>query len=124
MIASQIVNVQPMTGPVGQIFSFKTRYDWLTTLNKLHPRITMTKAHYRMFLRLNDRKKSQTEFDLDKANYPYVWFFKYNDQKEYEEWCNFQFGAHGYIKGFGRFWFENARDLAAFKMRWDDYDKN
>lgn len=110
-IASQIIGVQPMTGPLSKIFTIRT----IGTIEQ--SRIIMTKAHYRIFLRLNNRRKSQTEVDLAKANYPYCWI-NYQYKKECIDWCNCQFGMGGYIIGAGRFWFENPNDLSVFKLRW------
>ena len=113
IIASQLVGVQPMTGPTGSIFAMRSR------LYK-PPRIKMTNMHYKVFLRLNNRKKSQTEDDFIKAKYHKL-RLRYDLlalMPDCLEWCDFQFGKCGYIQDAGTFWFENENDVTAFKLRW------
>jgi len=114
-IANSIIGVQPMTGPIGQIFTLKSHYSMnYTSL----PRIKMNKEQYKVFLRLNDRKKCQTENDFTKANYPGI----YMRYIESVDWCTEQFGANGYARYYNKIWFENENDLMAYKLRWTDID--
>jgi hypothetical protein len=113
LMAQQIVGVQPMTGPLTQIFN-------LRKLFAIMPRIKMTVYHYQVFLRLNNRKKSQTEEDFAKANYysqEKFWLPK-SEHSERLAWCDDQFGRYGYIQTEFRIWFENENDLIAYKLRW------
>lgn len=114
VIANQIIGVQPMTGHVGSIFS--------TNGIRLYrpPRIKMTNMHYKVFLRLNNRKKSQTADDLLKAKYPYMpfHFTVLDNATDCIEWCDQQFTKYGYILDKGVLWFENDNDVTLFKLRW------
>ncbi len=116
-IAASLVSVQPMTGPTALIFSLRASH------SHIH-RILMNKAKYKVFLRLNDRKKSQSLEDLNKTTYPKISIKQgiaiIGDQ--YIDWCNKQYGEDSFI--FYRtpyiidIWFENTNDAMLFKLRW------
>ena len=89
--------------------------------------IDMSKAHYNVFLRLNNRKKSQTEIDFKKAKYPnqsLSWTLTNQERTERKQWCDEQFGEYGYVYGTnivydcGIIWFENENDHTVYRMRW------
>ena len=113
-MAQQIIGVQPMTGPVGQIFKLRKNFATI-------PRIKMTVYHYQVFLRLNNRKKSQTAEDFKKANYysqEENWYISSSELSDRMAWCDDQFGRYGYVYDCEIIWFENENDLIAYKLRW------
>ena len=116
IIANQILSVQPMTGPVGQIFNLRNNSSKSATF------IVMNKGLYRTFLRLNDRRKYQTSADFNKAkyfSYTQHWALKYIFHDiTFKKWCDEQFGQYGYIVDGRTIWFENENDLTAFRMTW------
>jgi hypothetical protein len=114
-----LLGIQPMMGPVGKIFTLRPA--------RLSHTIVMTKAHYQVFLRLNNRKKNQTGIDFKKAKYPnqmLPWTLTTQECTDRIHWCNEQFGEYGYVydSGYvynsGLIWFENENDLIAYKFRW------
>jgi len=110
IIANSIIGVQSMIGPSGSTF-MRYRY---------YPRIKMTAMHYRVFLRLNNRKKSQTVNDFLQAKYPYVPcnFTAFDQDMDCIAWCNQQFGNSGYVFDNGILWFKNDHDCMLFTLRW------
>ena len=73
VIAQQIVGVQPMTAPAASIGELRKKYG--TKLKKLPTRrigYKMNKAQLENFLRLNDRRKTQSSEDLKAAGYSSV----------------------------------------------------
>jgi len=76
-------------------------------------------AIYNSFLRLNNRRKTQFTPDFDSAGYYGVcvsWFVPVYDMRE---WCNDQFGQHGYYSDNGiRWWFVTNDDAMLFKLVW------
>lgn len=114
IIATSIVGVSPMTGPVNQVFKMKIKYG---DLDKM--RITLKKEHFKMFLRLYNRRKFTTHNDILAANYPWVKLTDVITVFNTVEWCNSSFGECGYIfDNVNRFYFENKEDCAMFTLTW------
>jgi len=91
--------------------------EWGANGNGLH-RKALYKPHYKVFLRLNDRKTMQSTVDFKRANYPYTIFWDFNKFVAATKWCNEQYGRYGYVN-FVNFWFfENKEDLLLFELRW------
>lgn len=120
-IAAQIIGVQPMSGPAGSIFG-------LSSLGKRE--IPFTKGMYRKFLRLNDRKKTQTLDNLIKAKY-FIVYMKYAhedtliNKHEIKSWCDQQYGPQGYailesVWGPATVILENSEDQTMFLLNWGD----
>lgn len=110
VIANSIIGVQPMSGPIGMIYSMRARYVYVKN------KIQLSKQHYRKFLRLYDRRQFTYHDDILKAGY---FWCNVNDETDIVEWCNSMFGQYGYIHDSVnlRFYFENINDQTAFKMR-------
>jgi hypothetical protein len=110
IIAQSIIGVSPMTGPSGDIFKLKSLYRW-------EQRLSMTKAHYRTFLRVNDRPRSQTLQAFRAAGYPTV-YVNYGDIIRAAGWCREQFGDDGFLRFSDTLVFKDEADATLFKMRW------
>lgn len=108
IIARQIAGVQPMTGLTGQIFQTDTSH---LSRNKKRQ---MNKEHYKVFLRLNDRKKTQMREDFYRARYPWVDVDLNKNWQEMHTWCRENFGENGYLWFGERFFFENENDRTLF----------
>jgi hypothetical protein len=123
IIANDILGVQPMTGPVGQIFGQVARY---STAKSRYA--TMNKAGYKQFLRLNDRKRRQYESDFVKAKYPYhdvprdyyVRLMRADGAQSMLDWLEAMMPhSHVLFAGFQpRIYFENENDRLMFILRW------
>jgi hypothetical protein len=119
VVANDIIGVQPMTAPTGQIFSIrygsksKRKYD-----NRL--KIPLQPGHFKKFLRLYDRRKFTLHADIVAANYPWVYVNDYKKAGEAKLWCIHNLGECGYIfdMRFSRFYFENREDCAMFTLTW------
>lgn len=111
IIASQIVGVSPMTAPVDDIFKLRTIFEQ-------DARVRMTKAHYKTFLRVNDRPKTQTLLAFRAAVYPAVDLPNVSDTMEAIRWCREQFGEHGYQRIHLKFIFKDDADATVFRLRW------
>ena len=91
--------------------------EWGSIGNVLH-RKALYKQHYKVFLRLNDRKTMQSTLDFKRAKYPYTTFWDFNKFVAATKWCNEQYGIYGYVN-FVNFWFfENKEDQLLFELRW------
>ena len=91
--------------------------EWGSNGNGLH-RKALYKPHYKVFLRLNDRKTMQSTLDFKRAKYPYTTFWDFNKFVAATKWCNEQYGRYGYVN-FVNFWFfENKEDQLLFELRW------
>ena len=106
ILASQIAGVQPMTGPTGQIFGHSR--------SCMPERIRFTKDNYRHFLRLNDRKTSQTHSDIKQAGYRYQ-----TRTLKYEEigWVEETLGDR-VITFYDTIYFAYETDLTLYLLRW------
>lgn len=111
IIASQIVGVSPMTAPTADIFSMRTVFGQ-------GARIGMTKEHYKTFLRINDRPKTQPLRAFIESGYPHVILSNISDTMEAIRWCREQFGEHGYQRIHTTFIFKDGADATLFKLRW------
>ena len=111
LIANQIVGVQPMTSNSG-LGAFYAPY--VPQGFKPH-RLRFTKANYRHFLRLNDRKTSQTIRDLEQAGYRY----QICDRpiKEIAGWIKETFGDRTVIFH-ATIYFAYEEDLTLYLLRW------
>ena len=122
IIATDIIGVQPMTGPTGQIFTLRNRYGKGKYRGKRDDRlkIPLQPGHFKVFLRLYNRRKFTLHEDILAANYPWVYINSYQAAQEAQDWCKERFGKCGYIfdMRFSRFYFENREDCAMFTLSW------
>jgi hypothetical protein len=114
LLAQSIIGVQPMTS-AGSIFAGRDR-------SPAEVRVRMLKGHYRTFLRLNDRPKTQPLRTFTAAGYPTVSLPITADAIAYasgaNRWCQEQYGQHGYRRIGMTFIFRYETDAMLFKMRW------
>ena len=101
MIAHQILSVQPMTGPVGEIFSLRAMYTD-PNIEKFHKKYKFSRAKW------------------------YYCAYKFTDGQECHQWCTEHFGplSHGgdawmrWKLVSNQFRFLNEDDAILFKLRW------
>jgi len=118
IIAQQIIGVQPMTGPASSIFRLYRRYGHMRIRGKQGVR--PTPQQYNQFLRLNNRKRTQSHDELNAAGYPSV-FIDLPTGVYYDEvnvWLAEQIGADRFISINARYWFTNKQDAMLARMGW------
>jgi hypothetical protein len=102
ILAQQIIGVQPMTGPVGEIFTLRTKY-------MPKPKYNFSRAKW---------------YEADRALSSDWSFLKYN--REQYQWCVEQFGptpeepdawCRWYVIG-SRYRFRDEQDYIMFTLRW------
>lgn len=112
IIAQQLIGVQPMSPP--KIFRNSLYGRPIDDYKK-----KMTKEHYKVFLRLNDRKKYQKHEDFVKAKYPHAIWKMGNGYATIEQWCLEQYGTYNFVMLSNyRVFFENEEDRLLFILRW------
>lgn len=111
LIANDIIGVQPMMGSSAEIFGMRSRYEQ-------EIRIRMTKEHYKTFLRVNDRPKTQPLRAFTNAGYPHVDLPDVSDTIKAIGWCREQFGEHGYQRFHTTFIFKDEDDAMLFRISW------
>ena len=111
LIANQILGVQPMTSNSG-LGAFYAPY--VPQGFKPH-RLRFTKANYRHFLRLNDRKTSQTAQDLEQAGYRYQ--IRSRSIEENAGWIKETFGDRA-VTFHNMIYFAYEEDLTLYLLRW------
>lgn len=109
LMAHQLIGVQPMTGPVGEIFS--SRANWPGG------RVKMEKIHYQHFLRVYNRRSSHhpeylTSLGYQTARLPIA------NVIEAIRWCRNTLKPGSYIRSSKDFWFANDRDYTLFVLKW------
>ena len=112
LIAQSIVGVSPMIGPVFQNYTMKFKYDTF--------RINLKQGHFKVFLRLYNRRKFTTHKDILAANYHWVDLKEYSKSIPAKHWCIDNFGEYSFIfdSMYSRFYFENKEDCAMFTLTW------
>lgn len=115
MVANYLIGVQPMTAAAGQVFSLSSRYGYQS-------KVRLNKAHYRHFLRINNRRQYHTTEYLDTLNYPSVKLTRRNDSPnnamDARIWAVEHLKEGTYINSGGQFWFANERDYTLFSLKW------
>lgn len=109
VIANSIAGVQSMAD-AGGIFS-------MGYTDRFLRKIPVSKGRYNTFLRLYNRRKTQSLVDFANAGYPRVNVARMHMFKA-RDWCDEQFGKDGYVSWLDAFFFENEEDATLFKMRW------
>lgn len=108
IIASDIIGVQPMTSP----FKLASNYYWEdpTTCVEVKSEI------YNVFVRLNNRRRTQSDWDFEQAGYSHVTGLS----QEQLMWCQQQFGQFGYWKNriTHNVWFATESDYYLYIMGW------
>jgi hypothetical protein len=89
IIAHHLVGVQPMSAPTGSIFTLKARYQTTGGM------ILLTRAHFRHFLRVYNRRKSHSFNSIRDLGYPVYQILGYNQWSDVVVWCrkNLEEGA-------------------------------
>lgn len=121
IIAHDILGVSPMTGPISQVIKFRTRYGMNDYELKNTPnRMILKSGTYSKFVRLYNRRKSQSTDEIRNAGYPCSDLIrcKFSMRIEIEEWCIKNFGPVGYILINGYIFFQNDDHHMLFKLRW------
>lgn len=110
VIAHQLVGVQPMTDPIG--------------LGGLYPEIiniglvSMEKIHYQHFLRIYNRKRTQTVGTLVDAGYTKVKVSRYLGYLDARAWCSKNLKPGSWVSSTNTFCFAYDRDATLFSLRW------
>lgn len=116
IIASQIIGVSPMTGPVGNISTLRTRYG-LTT--GWEGRVVFEKEHFNHFLRVYNRRWRHHPEYLTALGYPHVKLLVPSAEKyAADQWCSEVFKPGSWVRTYADFWFANKDDATMFAMRW------
>jgi hypothetical protein len=108
VIANDILGVQNMTAPSGDIFKTRTRY----VTGRLN------NNHYQNFLRLNNRRKTQRRIDFEKAGYPSVVTTAAYYTDEWINWMKENIGQHQYFVFGNTVFFENEKLMVLYQLRW------
>lgn len=112
IIANDIIGVSPMTGPAGNIFDMHDTW-------KFSIRVTMTKVHYRHFLRVYNRRTSHLPDYISGLGYQTIRISARKDlHLEAEQWCRDTLKPGSYVRRLGNFWFAYNEDYVMFKLRW------
>jgi hypothetical protein len=113
IIAQDIIGVQPMTGAFNSIHS----QGWVLR-NGYPGRITLTKNHYRHFLRVYNRRNRHHPEYITQLGYSH---FKidYTNRQDAAVWCKQTFKPGSFIISFNDFWFAYERDAMLFSLRWN-----
>jgi hypothetical protein len=109
LLAQQIIGVQPMTGPIGQIFTAKANFQG--------GRVVLSKVHFGHFLRVYNRRKYYHPEYLTTLGYQK---FRINieDAIKAERWCRSNLKPGSYIRSMSDFWFAHDRDAMMFGLTW------
>ena len=108
IIAQQILGVQPMTAPVGQIFSSTWTLD----------HIKMQKEHFQHFLRAYNRKKYHRSDDVAALGYIMTKVSALNAVKA-KNWCKQNLKPGSFVCVNTRFCFAYERDAMMFSLTWE-----
>jgi hypothetical protein len=75
---------------------------------------------YGHFLRLNNRRCTQGDLDLEQAGYPHVCLNTPGRADQIHTWCDDQFGAHAWLRfPYSALWWFSAQDQATmFRITW------
>ena len=106
IIAHDIIGVQPLTMPKGIIFD-SIRKTVVMQRN-------MTNAQYQHFLRLNNRRRRQSVYDLLQAGYPEA---EAAFSGEVVAWCQENLPDR-HMRFGNRYFFANEKDRLIFVLRW------
>lgn len=111
---NQIMGVQPMAGSTGQIYSMRYEYTYIGA-RPVDPNI------YKYFLRLNNRRRTQSDQDFADAGYHFVHNISGKNTGYAYKWCQQQFGEWGFhypVGGKGKWWFCQPQDAMMFELTW------
>jgi hypothetical protein len=118
ILAHDLIGVQQMTGPAGQIFTMRTRYGF----NGWEGRVALTKDHFRHFLRIYNRRKHHHPEYITSLGYSHTKLSRRNDievnANNAEAWCRKTLKPGSWIYSSGDFWFAYDRDYTLFVLRW------
>lgn len=101
ILAQQIIGVQPMTYPAGNIFGLRENYD-------INYKIQTTPELYNTFVRIYNRRRKYVKVrEFIQAGYPSVYADMQQGWHNIHDWCRANFGPYGYVWFGDRFFFEN-----------------
>lgn len=114
IIATRITGVSP--GPLNLITSNK----WKVIDNILFMRYPVAPETYGHFLRLNNRRCTQGDWDLKQAGYPCVNLIQPGQADQIHTWCDDQFGAHAWLRFpySAQWWFSTQDQATMFRITW------
>lgn len=110
IIANDILGVQPMSGPVGDIFTMRGNYNW-------PGRVVLYKEHFNHFLRVYNRRKHHHPDYLTNLGYTRI-RLGYSSAIPASRWCRETFKCGSYVRSSADFWFAYERDATLFTLRW------
>lgn len=113
IIINQLLGVQPMTGPVGQVLAMRYRYSY-----GKYSRVFITNGQYNKFVRLYNRKRHQLVKDIENAGYPSFILYDSSLLDECIIWCDTVLGSNNYIRDYCTFFFLTLNDKISFSMVW------
>lgn len=120
LIANSIVGVAPMTAPSAQLSKLrkKFRIRWEGAFRPVRYRVAP--EVYRYFLRINNRRRTQSSEDLDVAGYHAVSGIPWTSWEPADEWCTTQLEPHSWLRfpGEARWWFSRESDAVLFGLVW------
>jgi hypothetical protein len=108
ILANELIGVQPMTGPVGEIFG-----------RRPNGRVLMNKVHYRHFVRVYNRRKYHRPEYITSLGYTHV-RVRISDAIAVQRWCREILRAGSYVRSHNDFWFAYERDATLFTLRWSE----
>lgn len=114
LIANDIIGVQPMTGPGSMIYSLRNK---IKKLPRYYP-ITLQPEHYRYFVRLYNRRMTQSAESIDAARYKFATHS--GDTFNEINWCEKTFAKGSFIVFHNIIWFANDSDWAFYKVKFAD----
>jgi hypothetical protein len=110
LIANQIIGVSPLSAPAGTMFAAPLhRRRW-----------PVDPALYRHFLRVNNRKRTQSGEDLRRAGYWSASRGWFSGHARVDAWCRDQWGPHAWHRfpGDNTWWFSREDDALVFRLAW------
>jgi hypothetical protein len=111
VIASQLIGVQNMSGPVGNIFTLTPTYNY--------SKVKLSKVHYRHFLRIYNRRTFHDVSYITTCGYPTIKVSRRHDKASIAAaWCEKHLKSGSFIYHSGQFWFAYDRDFTIFLIKW------
>lgn len=111
IMATNILGASPLAAP----YSFNWK-----VIDTLTRRCTLPPETYGHFLRLNNRRRTQTGHDFKQAGYPHVSLHKPGFSDQIDVWCNLQFGDHTWWRFSWSYtwWFSTHDQATMFGVSW------
>jgi hypothetical protein len=114
VLASQLIGVQPMTGPVGQMHTLRTRYDYHNNRDIFK----MNKKHYQHFIKAYNRRTKQKMSYLTDLGYTCVKVSPVMSvAKEAKAYCKRYVKDGAWISNGNHFIFAYDKDVTMFTLK-------